>query len=314
MSKRHFFLIDPMEKLNTKKDTSLFLALTAKKMGHESYLIFDKNFYAHNFSDKYEILAHSFEGEIGPDFYLKNFKLGQEKSVEIKKTDTIHMRIDPPVDSRYLSYLWALQLIQKKGMKITNDPTGILKVNEKVDAYLRDESYPSWIGKSVTSLEHVIEEWKKSYTALVVKPINGFSGIGVKKITFADKNFKSILDEVFSFSQDMFIAQPYLSQVEKGEKRVIYFRGELLGAILKMPKDGGFISNIAQGAKFQKVDVSPLEASRCLEVSQSMLKDGIELIAFDVLGEVITEINVTCPGLLVELSSAHQKNLAEKIF
>jgi glutathione synthase len=109
------------------------------------------------------------------------------------------------------------------------------------------------------------------------------------------------------------IVQPFIEAVVKGEIRSLYFKGEEIGTILKTPKEGEFLSNIAQGATFGTHELSSLARSRCEAIVKELLSYGVDWVAFDILGDAVTEVNITCPGLLVEVSYAHQKNLADVV-
>ena len=104
-----------------------------------------------------------------------------------------------------------------------------------------------------------------------------------------------------------------MKEVESGEIRSLYFKGVELGSILKTPKKGEYLSNIAQGASFHAEKLSPNARLECEKITQELMKFGVDWVAFDILGESIQEVNITCPGLLVEVSFAHQKNLSYKI-
>jgi glutathione synthase len=109
------------------------------------------------------------------------------------------------------------------------------------------------------------------------------------------------------------IVQPYIKAVEKGEVRSVFFKGRELGSIMKTPKDGEFLSNIAQGATFGPHTLSETSRRRCEEVVRELAAHGVDWIAFDILADSITEVNITCPGLLVEVSYAHKRNLADEL-
>jgi len=109
------------------------------------------------------------------------------------------------------------------------------------------------------------------------------------------------------------IVQPFVEAVTKGEIRSVYFKGVEIGTILKTPKDGEFLSNIAQGASFWKEPLTETARNRAEPIVKELLDFGVDWVAFDILGDAISEVNITCPGLLVEVSYAYQKNLADVV-
>ncbi len=138
-----------------------------------------------------------------------------------------------------------------------------------------------------------------------------YSGLGVEKLTFNhwEKRFEEKVVEL----QGPVIVQPFVEAVMKGEIRSVYFKGVEIGTILKTPKDGEFLSNIAQGASFWAEPLSDLAKSRTEPIVKELMQYGVDWVAFDILADAISEVNITCPGLLVEVSYAYQKNLADVV-
>src|SRR5690606_36426027 len=148
---------------------------------------------------------------------------------------------------------------------------------------------------------------------LILKPLDLYSGIGVEKISLKDSNLLEKFRAMVKEFEGAIVAQPFLKAVYEGEHRAIYYDAKELGVIIKKPNKGEFLSNIAQGAQFEKSELSDELKNLCQKISEDLLKDGVNFIAFDILGNTITEINITCPGLLVEVSYAYNKNLARTI-
>lgn len=288
-------------------------AISFKKLGKEVYLLFEEDFYVNNLKDS-ALNVYDFEGSMAEDgYYLADFKLKQKKEISVGKGDTIHMRIDPPYDMRYHRYLWMLDFIsQASGCEVTNNPVGIMKRNDKIEAFKLKSAVDSFVGASVEGFKHYIEKLKtQNYDEIVLKPLDLYSGIGVEKFSLSDaeliKKFVNKVDEYHG----AIIAQPFLKEVYDGEYRAVYFDGREVGSIMKKPLPGEFLTNIAQGAKYEKVELPESVKKNCDQTANELLKDGIRIIAFDILGEAITEVNITCPGLFVEVSYANKKNLAD---
>jgi len=313
---KHILFIDPLEKLVPKKDSSLQLALTLKEMGREVYLVFEEDFFFAN----YELPVfdcYTFRGAfIENSPYLDNFFVEKKTKISLDEQTILHMRIDPPFDTRYLRYLWMLKGLKTKyGVKVVNDPEGILIHNEKMICYESEKSVATYVGSSengfLSFLTHLKGE-SEEQPALIMKPIDLFQGIGVEKIE-AGLNRDQIVD-VFNKKKKEFsgavVVQPYIKEVEQGEIRSIYFAGKEIGSILKTPPKGQFLANIAQGATFEAVKLSQSVSKECERYATELMEIGVPWVAFDILGEVIQEANLTCPGLLVEVSSALGENLA----
>lgn len=310
---RHILFIDPIEKLNPKKDSTLMLALTMKKEGVDVCLLFEKDFYLAN-KGELKLKVYDFQGEFQEDgCYLKDFSLGKEKVITLSKSDMIHMRIDPPFDTRYLRYLWMLRFYQENGVKVLNNPDGILKFNEKLHAYTQKMSLPTFVGSSTEGFKLFVEEIKKDNEFIILKPLDLYQGFGVEKLALNDNQLIAKFDKKVVDHHGAIVAQPFCKEVVNGEIRSLYFKGVEIGSILKVPKAGEFLANIAQGASFHAIDLKPEVKKECDRICKELCEEGVDWVAFDILGDVVSEINITCPGLLVEVSYAHKKNLAKVI-
>lgn len=308
---RHLLLIDPIERLNIKKDSSLMLALALQKRGIECYVFFEKDFAIHNQGTQ-KLTVHSFRGSLKEDgIYLAGFETTGSKVVELNNQDLIHMRLDPPFDSRYLRILWMLDHLAEMGIQILNHPRGIMLFNEKLYAYRAQGSVESFVGSNVKLAAQFIQNLNPKPSALILKPLDLYSGIGVEKlpVTGWEERFEEKVNEL----NGPVIVQPFIEAVTKGEIRSMYFKQKEIGTILKMPKDGEFLSNIAQGATFGPHALSDVARARCEAMVKELAQYGVDWVAFDILGDAITEVNITCPGLLVEVSYAHKKNLADVV-
>lgn len=311
---RHILLIDPLTKLVIKKDSSLLMALTFKSEGHQTYLLFEEDFYFNN-KERPIFKVYDFDGKLKKNsFYIEDFSLKDAQEIELSSDDIIHMRIDPPFDVRYMRYLWILKSLKPKVKAIVNSPEGILINNEKIRAYEHKNAMPSFIGSGYNEFSKFANSMKDmGFDSIILKPLDLYQGIGVEKVTLDFPSLKNIFLKKVEEFKGAIIAQPFIEKIEQGEIRSIYYRGEEIGNIIKIPPEGEFLANIARGAKFEACFLSSDQKNICDEISQDLLKDGVDLIAFDILDNYISEVNVTCPGLLVEVSEANQNNLASQI-
>lgn len=311
MSNKHIFFIDPLEKLVIEKDSSLLWALSLQEKGEEVYFLFEDDFYFDNFSigraGDFSLYLYTFSGSYLEDkIYLKNIKLAKKDEYVLGKGDVLYMRIDPPFDGRYLRYLWMLKSLKKSGIRVTNDPEAILLFNEKLFAYEQKNSLETFVGSSLHGFCQFIKRVKVKY--LIFKPLDLYQGMGVEKIEIDDAVEEKFLSMVKKY-QGPVVVQPFCQSVEQGEVRAIFFKGLHLGSILKVPPKGKFLANIAQGAVFNAYELSKEEMNQCKEISKELQNYSVELIAFDLLDGKVSEVNITCPGLLVEVSKAHERNL-----
>lgn len=310
---QHLLFIDPLEKLNFKKDSTLMMAHQMKQMGVEVYLLFEKDFYVSN-QNQFTMNVYDFSSveDTEKGFYLKDFKLGQNKTVDIKANTTIHMRIDPPFDTRYLRYLWMLRFYQNHGVKVVNSPDGILKFNEKLHAYSQPSSLASYVGSSFSEAHKFVQNLAPE-KEFILKPLDLYQGYGVEKIHLDQINFEQKFLDKVKENNGAIVIQPFNRDVQNGEIRSLYFQGKELGSILKVPKQGEFLANIAQGASFHAIELNAKVKKECDRICAELMSEGVDWVAFDIMGDHVSEVNITCPGLLVEVSYAHHKNFAKTI-
>ena len=308
---RQLLLIDSLEKLIIKKDSSLMLALAMQKRGIETYVFFEHDFAVHN-QGVQKLRVHSFKGSLKDDqIYIESFDTIDEKVIELTTSDVIHMRLDPPFDSRYLRILWMLDHLVSMGIKVMNDPRGIMIFNEKLYAYRTQGSTPSYVGQNLKLAQQFVHKLDPKPSALILKPMDLYSGLGVEKLGL--NHWERRFEEKIIELQGPVIVQPFIEAVLSGEIRSLYFKGKELGTILKTPKDGEFLSNIAQGATFHAEPLTDKIRKQCQLIVDELSTFGVDWVAFDILGDAIQEVNITCPGLLVEVSFAHKKNLADVV-
>jgi glutathione synthase len=309
---KHIMFIDPIEKLVPKKDSTLMLASTMKKQGMDVTLLFEKDFFVNNQGETIFRL-YDFDSEFYEDgAYLKKFTVTESNLYTLKKKDVLHMRIDPPFDTRYLRYLWMLRFLQQKGISVLNSPDGILKHNEKLHAYSQPSSLHSYVGSSPDGFLEFVSHLKGT-ESLILKPLDLFQGMGVEKVAVNRPDLLDVFHKKVAENNGAIVAQPFVAEVAQGEIRSLYFKGKELGSILKVPKQGEFLANIAQGASFNAIELDSKIKKECDEICAHLMTEGVDWVAFDILGGHVSEINITCPGLLTEVSFAHKKNYALEI-
>lgn len=308
--KNHIILIDPLEKLSISKDSTLMFALSLKERGHNVALIFEEDFFVVN-NEVPNLRVYDFNGSFKDDgCYLESFELTTERFWQADNQSCLHMRLDPPFDGRYLRFLWMQRYFKTLGVEVLNDPDGVLLFNEKLYAYEHESSLETYVGSSVEGFLCFIETLKaKGHRELILKPLDLYQGIGVQKISL-EEDFKTIFKEKVVEFQGPVVVQPFAKEISNGEVRSLYFKGKELGSILKTPKAGEFLANIAQGASYDRYDLNDYQRKSCEEICSELSKYGVDWVAFDILGDSVSEVNITCPGLLVEVSKAYGKNLS----
>lgn len=289
------------------------LALALRRMGQQVFLLDEADLAWGNRPTPLRVRGIDGSFEDG-GHYMKNVTAVGESYETPGKGDIVHMRLDPPFDTRYLRALWLLEEWEGQGVRVINRPRSIMRWNEKLVAYRRPEAVASWVGREVGGFTAFLKQLEAEGVAeVVLKPLDLYSGIGVEKWRLNDPGLFARFAAKTSELGGALVAQAFMPEVAKGEIRALYFAGEHLGSILKKPKAGDFISNIAHGGTFEACELPSQARQRCEEMCAEFSQDGVPWVAFDILGDVVTEANITCPGLLVEVSHAHKKDLAARI-
>ena len=309
---KHLIFIDPIEKLIIKKDTTLYFAAELKKRYPETYVFFENQISIG--SNKSELSVYDFSYDQSSAFCVDQFELGVQKRISLAEGDIIHLRQEPPFDKNYLRNLWLLDFMKLSGAILLNSAAGIMNNNEKIYPLSKGDGIESFISKSSTDIETQLLKWsKQGISEVILKPLDLFQGIGVQKISVDDEQLNSKIKSALKEADGVLMAQPFIEKVKDGEVRSVYFNGTEIGSILKQPPKGEFLANIAQGASYQKYELNDSEKKKCDDQAKDLLSQGVSWVAFDILDGHISEANVTCPGLLVEVAKAHEKNLAHEI-
>ncbi len=305
----HVFLIDPIEKLKLYKDSSLFLATSLKQAGHSVYFLITTDFAISSIESR-TLKVYEFDCTIKNDFYMEGFELTNHLELVLSKGDILHFRPDPPVDGTYLNLCWMSQFLKEQyGIKVINDSMGAVSYNEKLLSFKEKNSLPSLVSNNFSHFQEFIIK-SKDHSDFIVKPLNLFSGIGVEKYNHSNLDD---LKERLRISEDYLMIQPFDPAVVNGEVRSIYWEGNYLGSVLKVPKLGSYLSNTSQGSSIEHYELEKNLRDQCHKICTDLLDFGVKLVAFDILNKNISEVNITCPSLLVELSHIHEKNVTREI-
>lgn len=298
------FLMDPLERIDIHKDTTYLFMLEARKRGHSIYHLLPGNVYVDNgrvMGDVEKVTLQ--KGE-------RWFCLGERHEVELADMNAVFMREDPPFDMDYLYSTYLLGLIEEK-VFIVNSPRGIREANEKLYALNFPDIIPeSLVSNSITRLKAFLA---RVGGKMVVKPLNSCGGNGVFAVFSEDKNTNAILEMVTDSEKRQILAQRYIPEVRRGDKRLILLDGEPIGAVNRVPSDEEHRGNIHVGARCEKAEVTDRDLYISKTISSKLIEDGLYFIGLDVIGGVITEINVTSPTGIQEINRLDGVSLEGKV-
>ena len=239
-----------------------------------------------------------------------HYTLGPETEVDLGEFDVVWLRQDPPFDMHYITTTHLLELIVPKVL-VVNDPFWVRNLPEKL-LVLRFPQLtpPTTISRDLATLK----AFRDRHGDVILKPLYGNGGAGVFKLEAGDRNLNSLYELFTSFSREPLIVQKFLPDVSKGDKRVILVDGEPVGAINRVPQAGETRSNMHVGGRPEKVGLTERDREICATIGPLLREKGQVFVGIDVIGDYLTEINVTSPTGIQELERFDGTNAAEKIW
>lgn len=288
------FILDPLNALITYKDTSLAIMRSAQARGHALWVCEQ-----HDWQLQHDIVtvdAQTFAFNVDG-----SWKTSDKSTVSPADFDAVIMRKDPPFDNEYLYSTYLLELAQQQGACIINDPAAIRGWNEKLSVARFPQFAPPFI---VTSQQDKILAFLATHQDIIVKPLDGMGGSGIFRLRKDDPNIYAILETLTQFQTQTIMVQRYIPDIVKGDKRILVINGEPLPyALARIPKTGETRGNLAAGGKGVAQPLSPRDKEIAETVGSVLKQHGLFLVGLDVIGDYLTEVNVTSPTGMVEIAA-----------
>lgn len=299
------FQMDPIDRVDINADSSFRLAEEAQARGHQLF------YYGP------DQLAYE-EGRITARGHWMTVQrvadapalLGPREAVDLSEMDVIWLRQDPPFDMHYITTTHLLERL-KAQVLVVNDPFWVRNFPEKLLVLDFPELTPP---TAVARDLQTIRDFRARHGDIILKPLYGNGGAGVFRLDANDRNLSSLYELFTGFSREPLIVQKYLPAVTKGDKRVILVDGEPVGAINRVPAAGEVRSNMHVGGRPEKVDLTDRDREICARIGPTLRDKGQVFVGIDVIGDWLTEINVTSPTGIQELERFDGVNVAEKIW
>jgi glutathione synthase len=299
------FRMDPIDKVDINADSSFRLAEEAQARGHSLF------YYS---PDKLAFETGRVTAK-GHDFTVKrvqgdHVELGPERTVDLADMDVVWLRQDPPFDMNYITSTHILDRIHP-GTLVVNDPFWVRNYPEKLLVLdFPDLTPPTTIARDLDT----IKAFKEEHQDVILKPLYGNGGAGVFRLDAADRNLTSLHELFTGFSREPLIVQKFLPDVSNGDKRVILVDGAPVGAINRVPAKGETRSNMHVGGRPEKVGLTDRDLEICAAIGPLLKEKGQVFVGIDVIGDYLTEINVTSPTGIQELERFDDVNIAEMIW
>ncbi|AWH90272.1 glutathione synthase [Buchnera aphidicola (Melanaphis sacchari)] len=295
-------VMDPICSIKIEKDSSFAILLEAQKRGHKIYYMEMNDLYLNGNNPCAKIRLMKVEKNKN-----KHFEFIKEIDSKLEKLDVILMRKDPPFDMEFIYATYILERAQKKGVLIINKPESLRDCNEKIFA----SEFPKFITDTLVTrkLSKIYKFWKNNKD-IIIKPLDAMGGSQVFRIKENDSNFKVIADIMTNQEKKYCMVQNYLPSIKKhGDKRILIINGKVIPWCLsRIPQKGEIRANLAVGGigNVQKLNNKDWEIAKYL--SPILKEKGLLIVGIDIIGDKLTEINVTSPTCICEIES--KKNIS----
>ncbi len=298
---KQLFVLDPIKHINPLKDSSAALMEAAHKAGVEVWICTPSDLQAKG--NKAGVCA----SHVDPNPWIT---VQKPQNLALNEFHCIWMRKDPPVDEAFLYATHLLEVAEREGVLVLNKPASLRAWNEKLGALRFSKLMaPTLVASRVQELKDFAQE----HGEVVLKPLGGKGGQGVIRIATEGPGLEALLELVTLQESLPVMVQKFLPKVLEGDKRILLINGQPFGAINRRPKNGDFRSNLALGGKAEATELSVQEKEICEELAPALKREGLFFVGIDVIGGMLSEINVTSPTGIREVEELMRIPLSEQI-
>lgn len=296
-------VMDPIEGINVKKDTTLAMLLAAQRRGWELYYMEQSSLSLDQGHARALVKRLSVE-----DNQTAWFELGSEQDIALAELDVVLMRKDPPFDMDFIYSTYILEAAQREGTLIVNDPRSLRDCNEKLFATEFPHCCPPLI---VAASAARIKAFHAEHGDVILKPLDGMGGASIFRVGPGDPNLSVIIETLTDHGRQQIMAQKYLPAIVDGDKRILLVDGVPAPyGLARIPMSGETRGNLAAGGSGVAMPLTDRERWICEQVAPTLRAKGLLFVGLDVIGDYLTEINVTSPTCVRELDRAHDLDIA----
>jgi glutathione synthase len=300
-------LMDPIRAIKIAKDSTFAMLLEASRRGH-ALLYMEQGDLALRDGEAWARLR-PLTVKDDPTGW---FTLGEPTWRPLAEVDIVLARKDPPVDSQFIYDTMVLERAQRAGCKVVNDPRSLRDCNEKLFAL----DFPQCIAPTLVSRDTgELRRFVAEHGEAVLKPLDGMGGRGIFRVKHGDSNLNSMLETLLDGARHFAIAQKYIPEITAGDKRILLIDGEPVPyALARIPQGDEFRGNLAAGGRGEGIPLSDRDRWIAAQVAPELVRRGLRFVGLDVIGDYLTEINVTSPTCIRELDAQFGINIAGLMF
>ncbi len=306
MTVRLGIVMDPIENISFKKDSSLAMLVAAQKRGWSiEYMELPDLYLA---GAEARARTRQLSVQMNPDDW---FQFGEEHDRALGEFDVILMRQDPPVDREFLMATFILEAAEQQGALVVNPASTLRDCNEKLFATQFDDLTPPLI---VTRSSERLRAFYAEHKDVIMKPVDGMGGRSIFRVKENDANLGVIIETLTNDGQHQAMAQKYVPEIKQGDKRILLIDGEPIPyALARIPSSGENRGNLAAGGRGEGRELTARDREICERVAPVLKEKGLIFVGIDVIGDYLTEINVTSPTCIRELDSAFGIDISSKL-
>ena len=305
-------LMDPIGAIKVAKDTTFAMLLEAQRRGHTLFYMEQRDLSLRDGTPWARLAPLTVQEDV------RNwYSLGQREWRDLRELDVVLLRKDPPVDAQFIYDTLVLEAAQRSGVMLVNDPRALRDCNEKLFAL----QFPQCVVPTLVSRDaDELRRFTAAHGEVVLKPLDGMGGRGIFRVRHGDSNLNSMLETLLAgdshgIGAQMTIAQKYIREISAGDKRILVVDGEPVPwALARIPQGSEFRGNLAAGGRGEGVPLSDRDRWIVQQVAPELRRRGLLFVGLDVIGDYLTEINVTSPTCVRELDSQFGLNISAQLF
>jgi glutathione synthase len=300
--------MDPLSSINSKKDSTFAMMLAAQKFDWEIHTIYQSDLYTEN--EKPRAYSRITQVEDNPKHW---FTFSTKQGIDLSSLDVILMRKDPPFDIEYITTTYILQLAEQLGTLVANKAASLRDNNEKMFITQFPQCCtPFMVSRNKNRLrEFVNQRFQAQHQDVILKPLDGMGGTSIYRVNPQDPNLSVILETVSENESRTVMAQQFIPEIIHGDKRVLLIDGEAVPyALARIPAAGETRGNLAAGGTGVGVELSERDHWICQQVAPVLKQQGILFAGIDIIGDYLTEINITSPTCIRELDRIYSLDIA----
>ncbi len=300
-------VMDPISHINIKKDSTFAMLLEAQRREYLTYYIEPSTLWIE--SGRAFAAARSVRVKEDPANW---YQLDEAKTLHLGEMDIVLMRKDPPFDMEYVADTYVLDRAEQAGALVVNRPSALRNINEKASIC----AFPELTPPTLVARDHqILRDFILKQKGAIVKPLDGMGGHSIFKVSADDPNLNVVLETVSDQGKHLIMVQGFVPQITEGDKRILMINGQPVPyALARIPSKDDFRGNLAKGGRGVAMELSAGDRAIADAVGPMLVDQGVLFAGLDVIGDRLTEINVTSPTCIRELDAAYNLNIAGQLF